>query len=100
MGIRGKASNNTNLDHLRRPVVEHVADCEDCGDKSVRNRTVLHHRNTTPFAHWRSKCNCGRYLNPITGEWEHINSHTLTKEIRQMRPKEPSLDMKNTLKTK
>lgn len=87
MGIRGKAKPYSEIDHLRKPKIEHVADCEDCGAKSVLNRRVCYHRNTTPFAHWRSKCNCGRYLNPITGEWQHITSNNLTKEIRLMRQK-------------
>lgn len=87
MGIRGKALNNTNLDHLRKPTVEHVADCEDCGRTSVRNRRVLHTWIQNPWCHWRSRCNCGCFENPITGEWEKTNAHDLTKDIRLMRQK-------------
>jgi hypothetical protein len=87
MGITGKALNNTNLDHLRRPTVEHVADCEDCGAKSVLNRRVVHSWIQNPYSHWRSKCNCGCFQNPITGEWEKTNAHNLTKDMRLMRQK-------------
>ncbi len=69
--------------HLKKVECEHIADCDDCGATDVLNRRVQHVLNSTPFPHWRNKCNCGRYKNPITGEWLEISCFALTKLIRQ-----------------
>lgn len=87
MGIRGKAKQYSEIDHLRKPKIEHVADCADCGAKSVLNRRVVHTWIQNPYSHWRSKCNCGCFQNPITGAWEKTNALTLSKDIRLLRQK-------------
>lgn len=97
MGIRGPAKQNSNIEHLKKPTVEHIADCEDCGAKSVRNRRVLHHLNSTPFTHWRSKCNCGRYRHPITNQWLDCSAYNLSRcslmsEETRKRTKKTELD--------
>lgn len=81
MGIRGKDPDNENIKHLQKISVSHVGDCKDCGRESVRNRRVLHTRHTHPFFHWRSKCNCGRYQHPVTGEWMKCDAYTLNRGL-------------------
>lgn len=71
----------TQTAHLEKVQVEHIADCEDCGIKSVCNRRVCHTFHWRPYRHWRSKCNCGKYYNPVTDAWEHISGYELNLSI-------------------
>lgn len=77
-----RKSPDENIKHLRKIECDHIADCDDCGLTSVLNRRVHHTLNSTPFPHWRKKCNCGRYENPITGEWLEVSCFVLNKLIR------------------
>ena len=68
--------------HLQPVKVEHIADCNDCGEPDVVNRTVCYSYVDKPHAHWRQKCmNCKRYKHPYSGEWLEINAVELYRGL-------------------
>lgn len=71
----------TQTRHLEKITVQHVADCKDCGKTQVLNRRVLHTKHTHPWFHWRSKCSCGRYQHPVSGEWIQCDAYTLNRGL-------------------
>lgn len=77
------------IDHLKKITCEPcVIDCEDCGNKYPR--VVTHTRIEKPVKHWRHKCNCGRFYNPITHVWEHTTAMQLNQQIREANKKVPA----------
>lgn len=85
MGTRAKIDpRNDNLKHLQRKTCVVVADCEDCGKRNVRNRRVCYQLTQIPYKHWRTRCSCGTYYNPLTDSWENVTGLELTADMRQL----------------
>ena len=73
------------LTHLTHHKLEpNVVDCADCGNQYPR---VVEHMLCQNPKYWRHKCNCGRFLNPITQKWEHTTALELNKIIREHQKK-------------
>jgi len=75
-------------EHLQPVKVEHIADCDDCGEPDVVNRTVCYSYVDKPHPHWRQKCiNCKRYKHPISEEWVDQSAVELYRSLLQKKHK-------------